>query len=66
MGCLICHWERQKSPDHVTNAQLANSVTELWDGRLQLDGTWIVYSEHTADEIGTNYCRMFRRVMPSS
>jgi hypothetical protein len=31
--------------------QLARRILELWTGTIQLDGSWIVHSDSTADQI---------------
>ena len=49
---LICHWERQKaSYPTEARAQLGRRISELWDGTIELDGSWIIHSETTSDHI---------------
>jgi hypothetical protein len=50
---VICHWQRSKSPEgDEARAQLAQRVFELWEGTLELNGTWIVqHSEETSDQL---------------
>ena len=49
---VICHWERQKaSYPTEARAQLGRRISELWDGTIELDGSWIIHSETTSDHI---------------
>ena len=49
---VICRWERQKaSYPTEARAQLGRRISELWDGTIELDGSWIIHSETTSDHI---------------
>jgi hypothetical protein len=49
---VICYLERRRTPARDTARELIDrKVSELWQGRLQLDSGWIVQAEQTSDQI---------------
>jgi hypothetical protein len=49
---LICHVIGQNSRGGIsTRARLSQRIARLWQGTLQLDGTWIVEADKTSDQI---------------